>query len=149
MDSKIKILKATKKDRWKIRFMVWSACLNPIGLIWRRFVVSLDSSGRVIACGQIKVHRDGSNELSSLVVSPQFRGQGFARSIVEYLIREHSGSLYLICKGKLAGFYKKFGFRLVNQDELPPYFSRVHHLTSLFLIFAEEENSLLIMRRDC
>lgn len=143
------IREATKEDKWKIRFMVWGACLNPTGLNWRRFVVCVDRFGRVIACGQVKVHRDGSKELSSIVVSPKCRGQGFARCIVEYLIRENFGYLYLICKEKLVGFYEQFGFKVVKQDELPPYFSRVHKLSSLLWNNTEEENGLSIMRCDC
>ena len=45
------------------------------------------SQGEVIGCAQIKPHRDGSRELASLVVHPDYRGQGIARRMIQYLTK--------------------------------------------------------------
>lgn len=146
MKSKITLRPARGTDKSVIRSLVFGARLNPTGLDWQRFVVGIDSSGEVVACAQIKPHRDGSQELASLVVSPEYRGQGIARLIMEHLIQHHAGDLYLMCRASLGAFYRKFGFEAVAGTEMPPYFQRVSRLASLAEILREEGVSLLIMR---
>lgn len=146
MEPEITFRAAEETDQSEIRSLVWEARLNPTGLDWRRFIVGVDSNETVIACAQIKPHRDGSQELASLVVSPHHRGQGIARHIMEYLIQNHTGDLYLMCRSSLGEFYKKFGFEVVGESEMPPYFRRVSRLSTLAEVLQKEGESLLIMR---
>jgi amino-acid N-acetyltransferase len=148
MGPKITIRPAIEADKPKIRDLVWDAHLNPTGLDWRRFVVGVNARGVVIACAQIKPHRDGSQELASLVVSPEYRGNGIARKLMEHLIRHHTGDLYLMCRASLGGFYRKFGFSAVDVEEMPPYFQRISRLAALAELLRKEGETLLIMRLE-
>lgn len=137
---------AKDTDQPRIRNLVLGARLNPTGLDWRRFIVAVDEFDEVIACAQIKPHRDGTHEMASLVVSPGFQNRGVARLILERLIQDHQGDLYLMCRSSLGSFYQKFGFKAVSEPELPPYFYRVSRLVSLTEFLRKEGESLLIMR---
>lgn len=145
MESRITFRAAREADQPGIRRLVWGSRLNPTNLNWRRFIVGVDSSGALIACAQIKTHRDGSHELASLVVSPDHRSQGIGRLILEHLIRNHVGDLYLMCRASLGVFYRKFGFQPVAETLMPPYFRRISRLSSLAEFLREEGESLLIM----
>ena len=129
-----------------IKALVYSERLNPTGLDWRRFLVAVDEKGNVFACGQIKPHRDGSLELASLVVSPERRGTGLARRLIEALVAISDSDLYLTCRVSLGGFYEHFGFQAIGQEEMPGYFrfvSRIFH----FLQRLTRTEGLLVMRR--
>lgn len=148
MESKITVRKAGVEDRWMIRYLVWGACLNPGDLNWRRFVVGVDTQEKVIACAQIKIHRDGSKELASLVVAPKYRGRGLARKIVEYLIRDIDETVYLICKVSLASFYQKFGFKVVEKKDLPRCFKSIFLLNPFLRENQDKRNGLFVMARN-
>ena len=75
---------AAAEDLAAIKKLVRTARINPTGLKWDRFSVIENDLGEVIACGQIKPHFDGSDELASLVVDPDYRGYGHARSLLEH-----------------------------------------------------------------
>jgi N-acetylglutamate synthase-like GNAT family acetyltransferase len=138
---------AVADDATRIRELVRAARINPTGFDWQRFTVAVNPEGDVIACGQIKTHRDGSAELASLVVDPDYRGCGIARTLVEHLTRIHQDSLYLMCRASLDEFYTKLGFQMVSQPEMPSYFSRISRLASLVKILQKEGETLLVMRR--
>jgi N-acetylglutamate synthase-like GNAT family acetyltransferase len=139
---------AGPQDEGQIKSLVRSARLNPSGLKWTRFVVATTPQGKVLACGQIKPHRDGSHELSSLVVQPGHRGQGLARAIIEYLLAEYNGELYLMCRSSLGPFYRKFGFQTLTFTEMPLYFQRISRLTSVIELLRKEGETLMVMKRE-
>jgi N-acetylglutamate synthase-like GNAT family acetyltransferase len=138
---------ATQADSDAIHGLVHIGGINPTGLDWRRFVVADTQEGQVIGCGQIKPHRDGSFELASIVVHPDWRGQGVARSLIEHLIETHQGDMYLMCRTELGPFYEKFGFRVISITEMPPYFRRINRLVSLVAKLRSEGSGLLVMQR--
>ena len=148
MALRVTIRKAKKEDRWKIRCLVWRACLNPTDLDWGRFVVGVDTSEKVVACGQIKIHRDGSKELASLVVAPKYRNRGLAHRIIKNLISDSDDNIYLICKVSLAGFYRKFGFMVVKKKDLPSYFKRIFGLIPFLTDNQSKKKGLLVMARN-
>ena len=139
---------AVAEDLPAIKALVRAASINPTGLKWPRFIVAANNLGKVIACGQIKPHRDGSHELASLVVDPDCRGQGVARSLVEYLTEIHEGELYLMCRSSLREFYKKFGFEVAFKSQMPPYFRNISNLASLVKIIGRKGETLLVMRKE-
>jgi N-acetylglutamate synthase-like GNAT family acetyltransferase len=139
---------AVADDAPRIRKLIRAERINPTGLDWQRFIVAVNLQGEVIACGQIKTHRDGSAELASLVVDPEHRGHGIARSLVGHLTEIHEGSLYLMCRASLGEFYTKLGFQTVSKPEMPSYFRKISHLASLVEILQKEGETLLVMHRN-
>jgi N-acetylglutamate synthase-like GNAT family acetyltransferase len=139
---------AIVEDSSAIRHLVISAGINPTSLDWRRFVVAVSPQGEVIGCGQVKPHRDGSLELASIAVTPERRGQGVARAIIEHLLAENQGELYLMCRSGLGGLYEKFGFRVIQPDEMPRYFRKISRLVGLVEVLRRDGESLLVMKRD-
>ena len=138
---------ATEGDSPAIKKLVNQARLNPTQLKWQHFTVAADFQAKVIGCGQIKTHQDGSNELASLVVDPNYRGLGIARTLVEGLLENYKGDLYLMCRASLGKFYEKFGFESAKETQLPPYFRRIARLASIAEILQKEGETLLVMKR--
>ena len=138
---------ASEEDAATIRKLVRIGQINPTGLNWERFVVAEDGDGQVIGCCQVKPHRDGSNELASLVIHPDWRGQGIARAFIEHFLSVYEEDLYLMCRSNLGPMYEKFGFQTVPRDELPRYFQRIMRLMGVFEIMRSEGEGVLIMKR--
>jgi N-acetylglutamate synthase-like GNAT family acetyltransferase len=101
----------------------------------------------VIGCGQIKPHGDGSREIASIVVDPDWRKQGVARAVIECLIKDNPGELFLMCRSALGPFYVKFGFSSLSFEEMPKYFRRISRVAGLLHALQGEGESLLVMRR--
>lgn len=138
---------ATEEDASTIRRLVRIGQINPTGLQWKRFIVAETPEGEVIGCGQVKPHGDGSQELASLVVQPDWRGQGVARAIIEHFIAAQAGDLYLMCREKLGPMYEKFGFHTVPLDEMPRYFQRILRMLGLLNKLRVDGEGVLIMKR--
>lgn len=125
-----------------------------MGLHWSRFVLAVDDEGKMIGCAQIKSHSDGTHELASLAVIPEWRGKGVARRLIEYLVQAHFQTsphepLYLTCRGSLGPLYEHFGFRRLNPPEMPTYFRRIHRLVQIFhKMKAAPSEGLWVMRLE-
>jgi N-acetylglutamate synthase-like GNAT family acetyltransferase len=144
-----RLRRAEERDAGRIRELVIQGKINPFGLDWRRFILAEDPDGRVIGCVQRKPHRDGSIELASLAVDEAARSQGVARALVEAFTALHVGDLYLMCRSDLEGFYQKFGFRMLEPEEMPPYFQRVMRMVNTVNWVTRYDGSPLIMYREC
>ena len=142
-----KLRQAVLDDSARIKSLVKQAHLNPLGLDWRRFTVAVTPQEGIIGCGQVKTHRDGSRELASVVIDPEWRGEGVSREVINHLVSIHPLPVYLTCRSSLEEFYEKFGFRTVN-DDLPPYFNRLRRLFSLFKKASRRRENLLIMKLE-
>ena len=137
---------ATAQDGRAIRALILRVGINPRGLDWRRFVVAVDGRDRVVGCGQIKPHPDGSRELASIAVRPKMRKRGVASELIRRLMKENGPPLWLMCRAGLAGFYDRFGFAAVEDPaSLPRYFRRVHRLAALAARLLLKENRLAVM----
>lgn len=139
---------AVESEAGLIRSLIHAAQINPMGLDWRRFTVAVAPDGELIGCGQIKPHKDGSQELASLLVVPDWQGKGVARAIIESLIADRPGMLYLTCRARLQPLYEKFGFRVFPEREMPPYFRRLSRLVRIISSIARQPEGLRVMRRD-
>ena len=145
---KFNLRPARETDLTAIRSLVYSTNINPTGLKWPRFIIAEAPDGKLIACGQIKPHIDGSKELASLAVQSEYRGRGIARAILEKLMLNAPRPLYLMCRLQLGVFYEKFGFYTLQPENMPPYFRRISWLASMVDLFAREGNTLLVMCCD-
>lgn len=140
---------ATQEDFPAIRSLIRAVQINPTGLDWRRFLVAISTQGKLLGCGQIKPHSDGSKELASIAVQENSRGRGIARMIILTLVKhEVERPLYLMCRARLETFYNKFGFRTLNLEEMPPYFKRINRLERIFNSASQADKRLLVMRLE-
>jgi len=135
---------ATADDAAAIRALIRRVRINPLGLHWQRFIVAVSPRGEVIACGQVKPHGDGSRELASIAVAPEWRGLGAARAIITQLVAAHPPPLYLTCRAGLTPFYLKFGFRPIAEAEMPPYFRRLSRLFGLMRPWLDEGLTVMV-----
>ncbi len=139
---------ASESDFSAIRALVRASHINPTGLKWARFVIAELPDGKLIACGQIKPHSDGSVEIASIAVQPDYRKQGIARAIIENLMSDAPRPLHLICRFELGVLYEKFGFYPVQAEGMPRYFRRLLRLASLVELLSRGGTSLLVMCCD-
>ncbi len=144
----IELHSASAGDAQAIRALIRSAQINPVGLDWRRFTLAVDGSLRLVGCGQIKPHRDGSRELASIAVVPEWRGRGVARALIEHLLETHPGTLYLTCRASLGSLYASFGFQVVDESEMPTYFRWVSRAVRLMRRLGLVGEGLLVMGRQ-
>lgn len=136
---------AGKTESHAIRMLIWRVGINPLGLDWHRFVVVVDDRDRLVACGQVKPHADGSRELASIAVAPECRGQGYARQVIEALQNQHGAPLHLMCASHLQPLYRKFGFRSLQPNEMPLTLSRYYRLMAFFTDLFHQPPPLAIM----
>ena len=92
---------ATQADAATIRQLIAQVNINPLSLDWRRFILAVDQDGKVIDSGQVKPHADGSSELASIAVLPEWRGVGVARAIIQSMQGQHPGRIPLTCRSGL------------------------------------------------
>lgn len=124
---------AIEADLPAISDLIETAGINPRGLDWRRFLIAVDGDDHLVGSGQVKIHLDGSLELASIAVQPEWRKQGVARAIILKLLETHPRPLYLVCRGRLGTFYEKFGFVVIfNPKDMPPHFRRLNLLVQAF-----------------
>jgi N-acetylglutamate synthase-like GNAT family acetyltransferase len=139
---------ATALDQAAIEMIVRAARIIPTGLDWPRFLVA-EESGGLIGVGQVKPHRDGSREVASIAVVPEWQGRGVGAAIVRGLIARENGVLHLMCLSTNAPFYERFGFRPIDRHEMPPYFRRMARIATLFeLLVRSDARRLVVLRRE-
>jgi N-acetylglutamate synthase-like GNAT family acetyltransferase len=137
---------ARETDAAQIRSLIHLVGINPTGLDWKRFVVAVDDRDKMLGCGQLKPHGQGSHELASIAVYPEHQGKGIGRAIIEHLLEGSPRPLYLMCESSNGPLYEKFGFRAIPYEEMPRYFQRISKLASLVTTLARREERLLVMK---
>jgi len=137
---------ARESESRQIADLIRLAGINPMDLDWKRFVLAVNERDEMIGCGQVKPHGADILELASIAVYPEYRNQGVARAIIEYLLKNSPRPLYLTCVSPLGSFYEKFGFRAILRPEMPRYFQRLSRLANLMFTFARPGESLLVMK---
>jgi N-acetylglutamate synthase-like GNAT family acetyltransferase len=75
--------------------------------------------GKIVGVGQVKPHEDGSRELASIAVIPDYQRRGIASRIIETLLEREKEPLYLMCEAKNEKLYERFGFRRIEPPEMP------------------------------
>jgi N-acetylglutamate synthase-like GNAT family acetyltransferase len=140
---------AIAADAGAIRSLIFRVGINPRDLDWRRFLVAVDREGKLIACGQVKPHSDGSRELASIAVRPRWRRRGVASNIIRRLMAEAGPPLWLMSRAELAVFYRRYGFVSVEDPgRMPRYFRRVYRLASAAARWLPGDNPMAVMTWD-
>jgi N-acetylglutamate synthase-like GNAT family acetyltransferase len=140
---------AIKDDQKIIRAMVRGARLNPTGLDWKNFRMADDEQGQIIACGQLKIHKDGVRELASIVVREDQRGNGLGKRMIHELTDEADLPVWLMCRSALAPLYQRFGFiETLDDEQMPHYFRRMKRLVGAFEMFARTGEHLAVMLKS-
>jgi N-acetylglutamate synthase-like GNAT family acetyltransferase len=151
MSEPFQIRSAQTADQKVIRQIVRQSRINPFGTHWGNFLVA-EVDGQIAGIGQIKIHGDGSRELASIAVRPEFRRQGIASAIIDALLAGEDRVLYLTCMRPMEGFYQPFGFRRATGADLSPYMARLERLNQWFKraasLVTSRQVSGIIMRRD-
>lgn len=137
---------ARETEEGSIKDLIHQVGINPMGLDWKRFIVAVDAQEQVIATGQIKPHGRDVQELASIAVASEYRGQGLARAVIEHLLKDSPRPLYLTCISSLEPFYQKFGFFTIPYEEMPRYFQRISRLAGLVFLLASQDEKLLVMK---
>jgi N-acetylglutamate synthase-like GNAT family acetyltransferase len=138
---------AVPEDFPSIRALIHVVKINPTDLDWHRFLVAVTQENKLLGCGQIKPHYDGSLELASIAVQELARGHGVARAVIqELLLREKTRPLYLMCRARLESLYVKFGFHAIGLSDMPPYFRRISRAERLFNSGSKPEDRLSVMQ---
>jgi len=139
---------ATAADQKTIKAIIRAVQINPMDLNWPNFVLAVDQdSGAIVGTAQIKQHRDGSQELASIGTLATHRRQGIAHMLINHLLAEHQGTLYLTCLDTMESFYTQFGFRTITLAEMTPYFRRMMRLAETFRFVSDEGRRLRVMQR--
>ena len=144
----ITVRPATATDQKTIKAIIRAVEINPMDLKWQNFVLAVDEdSGAVVGTAQIKRHGDDSRELASIATIPSYRRRGIAHQLINHLLAQHQGVLYLTCLDTMGSFYEQFGFRQITPAEMTPYFRRLMRVAATFRFLSDEGRRLLVMRR--
>jgi len=122
---------ATPADEKKIKDLIHQARLNPMSLDWERFIVA-EEEGQFVGCAQLKPHQDGARELASLAVIPEKKRAGIGSMLVNAIIEQNPGELYLMCEGGLTTYYQRFGFEEIGLEAMPRSFKVPYRAARLF-----------------
>ncbi|SRR6266496_1741835 len=147
----ITIRPARQAEQETIVSLVHQARISPRNLHWQNFLVAEDS-GKIVGIRQVKVHAQGTREVGSGYVLPEYRRQGIsARLMNEILGREH-GILYLICRDLWMPYYEQFGFQRVAVNQLPGDFRKEYQIgrfiTRVISLFIRDKIRLIPMKRS-
>jgi predicted N-acetyltransferase YhbS len=95
----------------------------------------------------VKPHEDGSRELASLAVVPEWQGQGVGGAIIRALLARETGTLHLMCAADTEQYYERFGFRRIDRPDMPPYFRRFDRIVRIVTVLSFNRLRLVVMRR--
>ena len=141
----ISLRPATENDQPKITALINKVRINPRNLNWERFIIAEDD-GAMVGCGQIKPHGDGTKELASIAVEPEYQGEGVGSLIMKALLEREPGTLYLVCLKHNVTYYEKFGFRELTLEEFPPDMKRMFRFGRILMKLFRVEGC--VMRRN-
>jgi N-acetylglutamate synthase-like GNAT family acetyltransferase len=147
----ITIRPARSEEQQIIVSLIRQAKINPRNLHWEHFLVA-EENGQVIGIRQVRVHAEGTREVGSGFVLPEYRRQGISARLMNEILNWEKGTLYLMCRDKWTPYYEQFGFRQVNIDQLPCDFRKEYQLgkiiTFLISIFMKDKVRIIPMKRE-
>lgn len=147
---KVNIRPARPEDQETIVAMIRQAKLNPRNLHWENFLIG-ETNGQIIGIRQVKIHSEGTREVASGFVLPEYRRQGISACLMNELLTRETGPLYTMVDEKRAPYYERFGFRRVAVDQLPPDFRREYRIgrfvTALISIFRKDKTRIIPLKK--
>ena len=140
-----------QEDQETIVSFIRQAKLNPRNLKWQNFLVA-EQDGKVVGIRQVKVYEDGTREIASGFVLPEYRRQGISAQLMKALLARETGPLYTMVNEKRAPYYEQFGFRRVDVNQLPSDFRKEYKIgrivTTLMSIFSKERIRIIPLKRE-
>ena len=140
---------AVEADQKRIVAIIRQVGINPMDLKWQNFIAAVDDvTGQIVGTGQVKTHRDGSREIASIAVLPAYQRRGIAHQIIKSLLAQHPWTLFLTCRHEMGAFYEPFGFRVIDESDMTPYFRRLTKVANALGFLSRDKITLLVMKRD-
>ena len=147
----IDIRPARHEDQETIVSFIRQAKLNPRNLKWQNFLVA-EENGQIVGIRQVKVYEQGTREVASGFVLPEYRRQGISARLMEALLAREMGPLYTMVNEKRAPYYEPFGFRRVDVGQLPSDFRKEYRIgrivTTLMSLFRDERVRIVPLKRE-
>ena len=147
----IHIRPARQEDQQTIVSFIRQAKINPRNLHWEHFLVA-EENGEIVGIRQVKIYSQGTREVASGFVLPEYRRQGISARLMNEILSREKGTLYLMCRDKRARYYEQFGFRQVNANQLPSDFRKEYRIgkiiTSLMSAFMKDKVRIIPMKRE-
>ncbi|HET9911431.1 MAG TPA: GNAT family N-acetyltransferase [Anaerolineales bacterium] len=142
---------ARQEDHETIVSFIRQAKLNPRSLHWEHFLVA-ELDGKIIGIRQIKIHAQGTREIASGFVLPEYRRQGISARLMSELLARETGTLYTMVSEKRTSYYEQFGFQQVAATQLPHDFRKEYRIgrivTTLLSMFRKNRIRIVPMKRE-
>ena len=146
----INIRPAGPGDQQTILSLIHQAKLNPRNLHWEHFLVA-EENGNIVGVRQVKVHAQGTREVASGFVLPEYRNQGISALLMNELLARERRPLYSMIDQKWLRYYEQFGFQRVAADQLPSDFRKEYWIgriiTSLISVFRKDKLQIIPLKR--
>jgi amino-acid N-acetyltransferase len=147
----ISIRHAVEADQATIVSFIRQAKLNPRNLKWQNFLVA-EENGQVVGLRQVKVYSQGTREVASGFVLPEYRRRGISARLMNELLAREKGPLYTMVNEKRAPYYEQFGFQRVDVSQLPSDFRKEYRIgrivTTLLSLFRKERIRIIPLKRE-
>jgi amino-acid N-acetyltransferase len=147
----ITIRPARAEEQERIVSLIHEARISPRNLHWENFLVA-EQEGAIVGIRQVRIHAQGTREVGSGYVLPEYRHQGISARLMNEILGHQKGVLYLMCRDKWVPYYEQFGFRRVRADDLPSDFRKEYRIgriiTSFISIFMKDKVRIVPMKRD-
>jgi N-acetylglutamate synthase-like GNAT family acetyltransferase len=147
----ITIRPAKSEEQKMILSLIRQAKINPRNLHWENFLVAEDN-GRIVGIRQVRVHSQGTREVGSGFVVPEYRHQGVSARLMNEILSRETGPLYAMINEKWMPYYEQFGFQRIAVEKLPLDFRREYRIgrmiTSVISLFMKEKLRIIPIRRN-
>ena len=141
---------AVPTDQPAIVSLIRQAKINSRNLHWEHFLIA-EEDGQIVGIRQVKVHKQGTREVASGFVLPEYQHRGISAQLMNEILSREKGTLYLLCAKRWKKYYEQFGFWDVKLSELPPDFHREYligkFMTTLISIFILRNLNIIPMKR--
>eukprot|EP01023_Acetabularia_acetabulum_P027465 TRINITY_DN26009_c0_g1_i6.p1 TRINITY_DN26009_c0_g1~~TRINITY_DN26009_c0_g1_i6.p1 ORF type:complete len:181 (-),score=15.41 TRINITY_DN26009_c0_g1_i6:758-1300(-) len=148
----VKIRRGKQEDMGQIFRMVLRERMNPLSLKPDRFVVAeRDGSNELAGCVQLADLKNNFKELRTLIVQPEYRGEGIGQILVSEILKDVGESeVYLVTLESTFQFYEKFGFVTIDPSQVPEqlWVLRIEVVLGKIVAKLLVNKPLIVMKKD-